>query len=106
MVFAREQGVSLTTLFEDADFQALDSLRAKALHTGFNHAASEGKSSIFGYELERYVEREFPEQFRILNTRFPKKLAPLAMPVHVQGDEAGPSTIGAVEAFQLKWRGR
>jgi len=70
---AREQGATLTPLFENTDFCDVDSLRRKALVTNFNHAASLAKNPVFGRNLAARVRAEYPEQYRIIESLFPLK---------------------------------
>ncbi|MGA2439455.1 MAG: DUF6734 family protein [Tepidisphaeraceae bacterium] len=67
---AREQGVTLTPLFENTDFSDVDSFRRKALATNFNHAASIAKNRSFGTHLKERVQAEYPEQYRIIEGIF------------------------------------
>jgi hypothetical protein len=95
---AKEQGVELTPLFEEEDFQHTESLRRKTLATNFNHAALDGKNAIFGEHLGERVEIEFPEQFKIINDLFPRTYAQLAMPTVIYDEDGtAQSSISQIE---------
>jgi hypothetical protein len=102
---AREQGIPLTPIFENSDFEDPEVFKQKALETHFNHAAVEGKNPVFGTELGKIVERDYPTQYKIINDLYPRTFMDLAMPTVLQRDASEQSipdaTISRVEVVHL-----
>src|SRR5205085_1090180 len=84
---AREQGVTLTPLFENTDFADAEFFRQKAMRVNFNHAAAEGKNPTFGSYLGKRVEEEFSQQYAILNEIYPRTMMELETPTLLQFDD-------------------